>query len=239
MGNYLKIGLTLMAFAIVVAVLLAGVYTITEEPIAQAELNVKLESIKTVLTDPVSGELLIEENDIPGSQEKLNEKIWKKSEDGNLYESKKYNGYCASPAYEFTLKDGRTAYIINGASVGYGGYVTIMCSFISHGDSMEMMRLEVLDYSQETPGLGAKIAEEPVKERFFNIPESGLEKGLIVDKDSGKSPAQTYEAEAAYKEEGIISVSDLMTGATITPRGVANAINTMTEYLEQTTGGDE
>jgi electron transport complex protein RnfG len=114
-----------------------------------------------------------------------------------------------------------------------------MCSFISDGDSMEMMRLEVLDYSQETPGLGARIAEEPVKERFFNIPEQGLEKGVKVDKDSGKSPAKTNEEEAALKKEGIISVSDLMTGATITPRGVANAINIMNEYLEQTTGGDE
>jgi len=228
-----------MAFAIVVAVLLAAVYTITEEPIAMAELNVKLESIKTVLTDPVNGELLIDEKDIPESQEKLNDKIWKESDDETLYESKTYNGYCASPAYEFTLKDGRTAYILSGASVGYGGYVTIMCSFISDGDSMEMMRLEVLDYSQETPGLGARIAEEPVKERFFNIPEQGLEKGVKVDKDSGKSPAKTNEEEAALKKEGIISVSDLMTGATITPRGVANAINIMNEYLEQTTGGDE
>src|SRR6056297_1131798 len=120
MGNYLKIGFTLMAFAIVVAVLLAAVYTITEEPIAIAELNVKLDSIKTVLTDPVSGELRIDKSDIPQTQEKLNEKIWKESDDGNLFESKQYNGYCASPAYEFSLTDGRTAYILNGASVGYG-----------------------------------------------------------------------------------------------------------------------
>src|SRR6056297_1092748 len=239
MGNYLKIGLTLMTFAIVVAILLAAVYTITEEPIAIAELNVKLESIKTVLTDPVSEELLIEEKDIPQSQEKLNDKIWKESDGETLYESKTYNGYCASPAYKFSLKDGRTAYIINGASVGYGGYVTIMCSFIKGADSFEMLRLEVLVYSQETPGLGAKIAEEPVKERFFSIPEQGLAKGVKVDKDAGKNPAKTQEQEQTYKKEGIISVSDLMTGATITPRGVANAINTMTEYLEQTLGGDE
>src|SRR6056297_3057905 len=239
MGNYLKIGFTLMAFAIVVAVLLSAVYTITEEPIALAELNVKLESIKTVLTDPDKGELLIDKNDIPESQEKLNEKIWKENEDGILYESQAYNGYCASPAYKFALKDGRTAYILNGASVGYGGYVTIMCSFVKGDDSFEMLRLEVLDYSQETPGLGAKIAEERVKERFFDIPEQGLEKGVKVDKDAGKTPAKTEEQEQNYKKEGIISISDLMTGATITPRGVANAINTMNEYLEQTLGGDE
>lgn len=228
-----------MAFAIVVAILLAAVYTITEEPIAMAELNVKLESIKTVLTDPVNGELLIDEKDIPESQEKLNDKIWKENDGETLYESKTYNGYCSSPAYEFSLKDGRTAYIINGAAVGYGGYVTIMCSFVKDTDSLEMLRLEVLDYSQETPGLGAKIAEEPVKERFFNIPEQGLVKGVKVDKDAGKTPAKTEEQEKTYKKEGIISVSDLMTGATITPRGVANAINTMNEYLEQTLGGDE
>ncbi|HPF16967.1 MAG TPA: RnfABCDGE type electron transport complex subunit G [Thermotogota bacterium] len=239
MGNYLKIGFTLMAFSIVVALLLATVYTITADPIALAELNVKLESIKTVLTDPINGTLLIEESDIPQSQEKLNEKIWKKVDSDNLYESSRYNGYCSSPAYKFTLKDGREAYIFNGASVGYGGYVSIMCSFVEQEGSLQMLRLEVLDYSQETPGLGAKIAEEAVKERFFNIPQSGLTAGVIVDKDSGKSPAKTAAEEKNNKKEGIISVSDLMTGATITPRGVANAINTMVEYLEQTIGGDE
>ncbi len=221
MGNYLKMGLTLMAFAMIVALLLSAVYTITEDPIAQSELNVKLKSIKTVLTDPTSEELLIDEKDIPESQEKLEEMIWKKSDEDNLYTSTKYNGYCSSPAYKFTLKDGRDAYIITGASVGYGGYVTIMCSFIGDISNLEMLRLEVLDYSQETPGLGAKIAEEPVKERFFEIPNDELQNTLAVDKDGGK-----------------IFVSDLMTGATITPRGVANAINAMYEYLEQELGGE-
>ncbi len=232
-------GLTLMMFAIVVAVLLAGVYSITQEPIAVAELNVKLQSIKTVLTDPLSGKLLIDEKDIPGSQEALSQKIWKQSEGDNLFESETYSGYCSSPAYKFSLKDGRQAYIINGASVGYGGYVTIMCSFIKDGQTLEMFRLEVLDYSQETPGLGAKIAEEAVKGRFSNIPQQGLAEIVKVDKDSGKTHAKTEKDAKAYKREGIISVSDLMTGATITPRGVANAINTMYDYLKNTLGGEQ
>lgn len=239
MGSFLKMGLTLMMFAIVVAILLAGVYTITEEPIALAELNVKLQSIKTVLTDPASGELLIDEKDIPVSQEALAGKIWQQSEEDYLYESKTFSGYCSSPAYKFLLKDGREAYIINGASVGYGGYVTLMCSFVKDGQTLEMLRLEVLDYSQETPGLGAKIAEEAVKERFSQIPQQGLSAIVKVDKDSGKSPAKTEEDAQAWKREGIISVSDLMTGATITPRGAANAINTMYDYLQKTLGGEQ
>ncbi|HOO34189.1 MAG TPA: RnfABCDGE type electron transport complex subunit G [Thermotogota bacterium] len=238
MGNYLKMGLTLMAFAMVVAILLSAVYTITEDPIAQSELNVKLKSIKTVLTDPTSGELLIDEKDIPESQAKLEGMIWKQSDEDKLFTSDKYKGYCASPAYQFTLKDGRKAYVITGASVGYGGYVTIMCSFIGDADTLEMLRMEVLDYSQETPGLGAKIAEEPMKERFFEVPDAALKDSLKVDKDAGVAPAQTDAQINTYKDDGVIFISDLMTGATITPRGVANAINGMYEYLEQELGGE-
>jgi electron transport complex protein RnfG len=40
------------------------------------------------------------------------------------------------------------------------------------------------------------------------------------------------------KDGGIIFISDIMTGATITPRGVANAINAMYEYLEKEMGGE-
>ncbi len=48
-----------------------------------------------------------------------------------------------------------------------------------------MNKIEVLDYSGETPGLGAKIAEDKVKERFYSIPYSGLSSGVKVDKDAG------------------------------------------------------
>ena len=109
--------------------------------------------------------------------------------------------------------------------------VEILAAFIQAEKGFDLFRLEVMDFSQETPGLGAKISEERVKARFFDFTTENLERGLKVDKDTGigslSSPAGIREA----KKDGIIYVSDLMTGATITPRAVANAVNTITEYL--------
>lgn len=238
MKNYLKMGLTLMLFAVAVAVLLSVVYTITKGPIEDAELNVKLQSIKTVLSNPEDEELMIDEKDIPETESELKETVWKETDDAFLFESSEYKGYVSSPAYKFSLKNGKPAYVVTGAAVGYGGYVTVMCSFVGDFQNLEMMRMQVLDYSQETPGLGAKIAEKDAKERFFEIPKEALEDGLQVDKDAGVSSAKTDEQIHQYKEDGVIYISDIMTGATITPRGVANAVNTMFDYLRKELGGE-
>jgi electron transport complex protein RnfG len=80
--------------------------------------------------------------------------------------------------------------------------------------------IKVLDASQETPGLGAKILEEAPQKRFYGIPQEGLEHGVVVDKDA-----------KGRKGPGVVKTSDIMTGATITPRAVANAINIMYAYL--------
>jgi len=239
MKNYLKMGIVLMIFAVIVAAALSAVYSITKDPIDKAELNFKLSAIKTVLTDYKTGKLLISESDVPDSLEKLDEKIWKQTDEENLFYSSQYKAYVASPVYRFTLEDGRDAYLVTGGGIAYGGYVKILASFIKNESGLEMFEIEVLDYSQETPGLGAKIAEAKPKERFFNIPEQGLEKGLKVDKDAGVSVKNTKDFIENEKKDGVIVTSDIMTGATITPRGVANALNAMYEYLKNEIGGEE
>ena len=64
MRDYLKTGITLMVITIIAALVLSVVYTIVEEPIANAELGAKLAAIRNVLTDADSGELLIAEESI-------------------------------------------------------------------------------------------------------------------------------------------------------------------------------
>lgn len=89
--------------------------------------------------------------------------------------------------------------------------------------------VRVIDYSQETPGLGAKIGEEDIQKRFFPIPPEGLKNGLKVDKDAGLPKGSPEE----LKQKGIVKVSDVMTGATITPRAVTVALNLMYRYLTE------
>ena len=92
--------------------------------------------------------------------------------------------------------------------------------------------IRVLDASQETPGLGAKILEEEPQKRFYGIPQSGLEEGVVVDKDA-------KDRSVKDKMHGVVKTSDIMTGATITPRAVANAINIMYSYLKDHLLGGE
>jgi electron transport complex protein RnfG len=53
-----------------------------------------------------------------------------------------------------------------------------------------------------------------------------------VNKDAGVQSTDDYEFMVERREkEGIVQTSDVMTGATITPRAVASTLNSMYEFL--------
>jgi electron transport complex protein RnfG len=236
MGDYIKTGLTLTVFALAVGILLAGVYLLTKDPIEKADLSNQLRAIQTVLTDMKTGELLVPESQIPASSQALSEMILMEDETEVLYQSPSWKGTVYSPVYSTKLKNGKNVAIVTGSAVGYGGNVKIVASFAKGENGFDLLRIEVLDYSQETPGLGAKISEDSAKRRFSDIPKEGLSHQIKVDKDTTISGLTTTEAIDKAKSEGIVYISDIMTGATITPRAVANTINTMTEYLTKEWG---
>lgn len=216
----LKISLTLMIYTLIAGIALALVYQFTENRIAEAELQNVIKSMEFLLTDENG-------NQIVDPKEIKNTVISKRSEMGNEI----YNdgiGTVISPVYEFQNGDVKY-YILTGSAVGYGGKVITIAAFKYNGSEVSLHKIKVIEYSQETPGLGAKIAEEKVQERFFPIPEEGLKNGLKVDKDAGK---QNLDPDSA-KQSGVAKVSDVMTGATITPRAVANSLNAMYKYLSE------
>ena len=119
------------------------------------------------------------------------------------------------------------------SGVGFGGdVVSVISIFVDRktGDYY-LNKIEVINYSQETPGLGAKINEDAVKKRFYLIPKEGLEKGLKVNKDAGVLVPENEIDE--YKKRGVVQTSDIMTGATITPRAVVNSINAAIRFLKE------
>jgi len=236
MRNYVKTGLTLMMFSVIVAFMLSAVYLVTKDPIAKAEVEQTLIAIRTVLTNFDNDSLLVAEKEIPATQPELDKKIWKDSDSGKLFESDKFKGFVSSPAYVFNTKNGEKIYILTGGSVGYGGNVIIIASFIEKEGKITLNAIKTLDFSQETPGLGAKIADKKSEERFYKIPQSGLKSGVKVDKDANVPLLKGKNERQEKKLSGIIYISDIMTGATITPRAVANTINIMYEYLSKTGG---
>ncbi|BBJ27569.1 FMN-binding protein [Athalassotoga saccharophila] len=236
MSNHIKVALILTVVMVIIGIGLAGIYLMTYAPIAKADLNADLEAIKFVLTDQTTGQLLVSQSQIPQTMAELNAKIWKSDSSGVLYSNPKLPGYVLSPAYLFKGKDGSNIYVLTGYGIGFGGRVVTVASFIQQKDGSFLENsIDVIDYSNETPGLGAKINDPDVRSRFFDIPNSGLKDGVKVNKDAGlfPLPANYLSKINQYKAEGIVVTSDVMTGATITPRSVANTLNAMYEFLEK------
>ncbi|MGY4687713.1 RnfABCDGE type electron transport complex subunit G [Petrotoga sp. DB-2] len=228
MREYIKTGLILAAFMVAAGFLVSVVYNFVNPMIVQSEFNNTLSAIEEVLKDANTGEYLV--SNIPTNEEQLEKNIWKEDPNGVLYVSQK-NAKVYSPVYKFT-ENNSEIYVMTVSGVGYGGDVVSVISFVKNDDGkITLNKIEVINYSQETPGLGARISEESVKKRFSLIPESGLNVGVKVDKDAGVNvPTNSINN---YKEQGVVKTSDVMTGATITPRAVADSINAAVEFLKE------
>lgn len=218
MKEIIKTGLILMIFTLVAGLALGLIYKITEKPIQDAELQNVLNAVEFVLTD--NGNLMVDKDLI---SKKINESVSETEKE--IFKTDK--AAVLTPVLKFDLND-KTIYVLKAYGIGYGGKVITIASFIVQNGRIDLHAIKVIEYSQETPGLGAKIAEENSQERFYPIPYEGLENGVKVDKDAGKSNLDPEEA----KKIGVVKISDVMTGATITPRAVANSIQAMFEYLK-------
>lgn len=97
-------------------------------------------------------------------------------------------------------------YAISSASRGYGGDVKVMTGINAEDGSV--IAINVYDNSGETPGLGVNTSGEKFTSQFAGL-SSGT--GVTVDKDAGKNPDSV--------------AVDSVTGATISSRAVANAVN--------------
>jgi len=107
---------------------------------------------------------------------------------------------------------------------GYGGFIKIMMGIDRNG---EVVGIEILEHL-ETPGLGANIETKSFRDQFGGKKLSGSpENKLEVVK--GRKAGKTWEIEA-------------LTGATVSPTGVANAITEglkkFQQYREQILGDE-
>lgn len=107
--------------------------------------------------------------------------------------------------YYTATSGGKTAgYVFVTAGKGYGGDVSVMTAV---GNDGVIMAMEVLSASDETPGLGANCTKPEWWEQF-----AGLSGDVSVSKDGGEV--------------------DALTGATITSRAVASAVDTALNYFQ-------
>ena len=112
------------------------------------------------------------------------------------YNEKEYTYYTATDSSGDTV-----GYVITIAQNGYGGAISVMTAI--DGTTGEIVAVEVLDASSETPGLGQNTAKEDWYSQF-----DGKSGELTVGKDI-----------------------DAVTGATISSKAVTKAVNTAQDII--------
>jgi len=175
--------LSLTAITLVVGGLLGAVAFITNEPIAKAAADKQQAAISAVV--PVEGATPGEPKNVT-SENKMPAIIFPVTKDGKL----------VGNAVQATSKN------------GFGGNVTVMFGFDVEGN---ILGYSVLDCSNETPGLGAKMPDWFQATGKGNvIGKNPSKNNLIVSKDQSK--------------DGKTGEVDAITAATISSRAFLDAL---------------
>jgi len=201
--------ISLTIISVVVAGLLAFVYTMTKEPIVQAEKTKQEQAVRDVMPEfdnnPIAEKIKV----AIGDGDSLT--IFPAKQDGNLI------GFAiASNTYK-----------------GFSGEIKIMVGLDKDGNILDYSILE----HKETPGLGTKMVdwfkpvlkkEKSLVEKIFGFEIKATErKSSVIGKNLGHE--QLIVSKAAKAENEI----DAITGATITTRAFLDALQrAYTAYLE-------
>ncbi|MCF7907645.1 MAG: RnfABCDGE type electron transport complex subunit G [Candidatus Omnitrophica bacterium] len=129
--------------------------------------------------------------------------------------------------YKLKDKSGKSiGYAFSAQGQGYQGKIKILA--VANPSLNRLEGIEIVD-SLETPGLGAKIQEEPFSGQFkgLNLGESiQCVKGASTDDD--KVPAVS-QATKVYSKSQI----EAITGATVSSRAVVNILNERIKILHK------
>lgn len=175
MKNIIKNAIILTLITLVAGTALAFVYSITKEPIAEADAKATAEAYKMVFSSADAFEEI-------GFSEAA------AASDSTIHAvSKAVSG-------SDTL-----GYVMTVSSKGYGGDIKLAIGIDKQGN---ITGISILDASNETPGLGAKVTEDEFTSQF---------KGLS---------SQNVESEV-----------DAISGATYSTNGVKNAVNSALDYF--------
>lgn len=177
MKNILKNAIILTLITLVAGTALAFVYSISKEPIALVEKQATAQAYKTVFADADEFEEI-------------------KFDDKNVAENSTI--YAISKAKS---DDDTIGYVMTVSSKGYGGEIKLAVGIDLEGS---ITGISILDASNETPGLGAKVKEDKFTSQF-----KGIKTGEIENK------------------------VDAISGATFSTNGVKNAVSSALDYFEE------
>ncbi len=174
--GFMKDALILFAITLVAGACLGGVYTVTKEPIAAAQLEAKKEAYRTVLADAAD----FRADDYAAAVEKANAELGGLSY-GNVMIDECVTGVDGSGSL--------LGYVVTATSKdGYGGNITVSVGITSEG---EVKGIEFLTLA-ETAGLGMNANQPEWKAQYanktvdeFTVTKSGASADNEIDAISG------------------------------------------------------
>ena len=174
--GFMKDALILFAITLVAGACLGGVYTVTKEPIAAAQLEAKKEAYRTVLADAAD----FRADDYAAAIEKANAELSGLSY-GNVMIDECVTGVDGSGSL--------LGYVVTATSKdGYGGNITVSVGITSEG---EVKGIEFLTLA-ETAGLGMNANQPEWKAQYanktvdeFTVTKSGASADNEIDAISG------------------------------------------------------
>ena len=176
MKNIFKNAIILTLITLIAGTALTFVYSITKEPIELGEKQAKAEAYKTVFSSAKSFDTTeLSNDDFAGS--KIQEVA--KAIDG----------------------DNLLGYVMTVSSKGYGGDIKLAIGIKNDGT---ITGISILDASNETPGLGAKVTEDEYTSQYKDL------------------NSQQVDTEV-----------DAISGATFSSNGVKNAVCAALEFFEK------
>lgn len=221
----------LCVITLILGGILAGVYTITKQPIADAQIKSDNEACEVVISALDDASVTDAEAD---AVEKANEFLQKHVIDKSPQDKEGVVAEESADSYSkyvviTTMKklqvggaDGGYVYIAN-AKKGYGGSI----SFVLGVYDGVVTGIEITNQS-ETAGLGANCESDDFKGKF------DFEKGIQYP--SSDSLPMFYKAGTTPKDErGQI---EAMSGATVTSRAITNAVKGILLYDKELRGAE-
>lgn len=195
--------IALFIITLVAGVLLGAVYMITKDPIAQAEEKATNEAYAAVYKDAE----FANDDALTKSLESFQSDVAAGKQD----DTTSYTDVELIEARTATADGSQAGYVIKVSGKGYGGAVTIALGITNEG---EVLGIQILDASNETPGLGQNSTKEDWNSQYIGMT---ADKILLVVKDGSGS-----------KDNGTINS---ISGATITSSAVTRAVNVALKFV--------
>ena len=195
--------IALFIITLVAGVLLGAVYMITKDPIAQAEEKATNEAYAAVYKDAE----FANDDALTKSIESFQSDVAAGKQD----DTTSYTDVELIEARTATADGSQAGYVIKVSGKGYGGAVTIALGITNEG---EVLGIQILDASNETPGLGQNSTKEDWNSQYIGMT---ADKTLSVVKDGSGS-----------KDNGTINS---ISGATITSNAVTRAVNVALKFV--------